>query len=194
MAVLNAIIAVLARINTVFGIIGKYVSLTLIGVMMLLVVWQVVLQWFGDAPSWTEEVSIYMMIWITFLVAPIAYRTGANISIEFLKGIVSTRLRGVLELIFAVLIIWILIVLFQISIPWLERGFNSTARTFPVSRGYIFLCLPIGIAFLILAAIETALRGLRVLLDASYINDPLIQHHLNRPESQMTGVSVEERD
>ncbi|MEM7442456.1 MAG: TRAP transporter small permease subunit [Pseudomonadota bacterium] len=191
MAILNAIIAILARINTVFGYFGKYISLTLIGIMMILVVWQVVLQWFGDAPSWTEEVSIYMMIWITFLVAPIAYRTGANISIEFVKGILKPRARGILELIFAIIIIWILIVLALESLNWIDRGFNTTARTFAVPLGYIYLCMPIGLVFTVLAALEMAIRGLRVLLDRSYLDDPVLNHELDRPESQMTGVSVE---
>lgn len=192
MVILNAFIAILARINIVFGFFGKYISLTLIGVMMLLVVWQVIRQWMGDAPSWTEEVSIYMMIWIAMLVAPIAYRTGANVSIELIKEMLGPRLRGVLELVFAAVIIWILIVLLQESLVWVERNFSNgtTARNFRLPIAYIYLSMPIGLGFTILAALEVALRGFRVLLDGKYRNDPVLNKEIDRPESEMTGVSV----
>ena len=41
------------------------------------------------------------------------------------------------------------------------------------------------------AAVEMAVRGLRVLLDRRYLDDPVLNHELERPASQMTGVSVE---
>ena len=44
-------------------------------------------------------------VWMTFLVAPIAYRAGTNVSIELIQQMIHGRARGLLELVLNVLVL-----------------------------------------------------------------------------------------
>ncbi len=39
----------------------------------------------NNALSWSEEASLWMMVWITFIILPLAYRRGLNISMMFFR-------------------------------------------------------------------------------------------------------------
>lgn len=187
---LTGLIAVLARLNGVVAAVARIVCLTLIGVMTLIVISHVIQRLTFEAPSWTEEVSLYMMIWIAFLVLPVAYRAGSNVSIEFLKALLPQKARLLLELVFNVLIFAIVTQLFLLSLDFSEAGFRRTARTFDLPLGYIYSVTTYGYVTLMLVVVEMSLRQIRALLDADFRDDPVIAHAGGHEEAPMTGVSV----
>lgn len=191
MAMLNGVIALLAGINRLLLWIGRTVSTILLGVMLVLVLAHVVLRLLSESPSWTEEVTIYMMVWIGFLVAPIAYRAGANVSIEFFKAMLGKRTRLILELALSLLVLSIIIALFWLSFPFIQQGFNRSAQTFSLSAGWLYMCAAYGYGGLIIAILELMLREFRALIDAEYRSDPVIGHEMAEDvgAAGMTGVN-----
>ena len=63
--------------------------------MTLVILYQVFMRYvLNDPPTWSEEMSRFMMVWMTFLVAPIAYRRGMNVAIETLSRYPRRKARG----------------------------------------------------------------------------------------------------
>jgi TRAP-type C4-dicarboxylate transport system permease small subunit len=151
----------------------------------------VTLRLLAESPSWTEEVTIYMMVWIGFLVAPIAYRAGANVSIEFFKAMLGKRTRLILELALSILVLAIISALFWLSFPFIQQGFNRTAQTFDLSAGWLYMCTAYGYFGLITAILELMLREVRALISDEYAGDPVIRHAMvdDLAEAGMTGVN-----
>jgi len=192
MGALNGAIDALAGVNRLVYWIGKYLSTVLIGVMTALVFVHVVRRLLWESPSWTEEASIYMMIWIAFLVLPIAYREGSNVAIEIIKEMLPRRPRLVLELVFSVLVFWIVTELFVEGIPFVERVVGRAARTFPLDQGIIYSCVLYGYVALMVAIVELALRQVRALVSDDHKADPVISHAgAHHEEVPITGVHVD---
>lgn len=163
---LDAVLAGLSRINDWIGAAGKYLSLTLIGLMTLVIIIQVFFRYvLESALPWSEEVARYMMIWMVFLVAPIAYRRGLNVAIEIVPGLFSLRWRAVLMLVINVLVIAALVRLLMESPGVLDRATRITAQTFPIEMVYIYAAMPIGLAAMVLAGIEIVLRSIRDIVE-----------------------------
>ena len=163
---LDAVIAGLSKINDWIGAVGKYLSLTLIGLMTLVIIVQVFFRYvLNNALPWSEEVARYMMIWMVFLVAPIAYRRGLNVAIEIFPGLFSPRWRAALMVVINVLVIAALVRLLMESPGVLDRATRITAQTIPIEMVYIYVSMPIGLAAMVLAGVEIILRSVRDIVE-----------------------------
>jgi TRAP-type C4-dicarboxylate transport system permease small subunit len=166
---LSRAIAVLDRLNAGIVFCAKHLSLTLVACMTVVVLVQVFFRYVvGDALTWTEEVARMMMIWMTFLVAPIAYRSGQNVAIEMLAQMIHGRLRGVLELVLNVLVLGFVVVFFSESLGLVERGHRLKASTVEMQMFWVYLILPISMVLMLLVGVEKLLKDIRVLIDPSY--------------------------
>lgn len=166
---LSRVITLFERVSDGILFVAKYVSLTLVATMTAIVLAQV---WFryvvGDALTWSEEVARMMMIWMTFLVAPIAYRTGQNVSIEILRQLIHGRPRGVLELVLNALVVAFVIVFFFESLGMVERGQKLRASTVEIQMIWIYLIMPVSMICMFLVGVERLLKDIRVLIDPSF--------------------------
>lgn len=179
-------ITALARFNDLFARIAKYISLVLIAVMTLSVLVQVFFRFgLNSALSWTEEASIYMMIWMAFLVAPFAYRSGANVSIEIIRDLFKGRAKWLLQIVLTAIVLYLLIILFDKSIAHTANGLRSNAKSIPMKMIWVYVAMPIGIGGMIVVSVELLLRSLRHLIDPAAPVDHLPPH----PDPLMTGVA-----
>jgi len=66
-------------------------------VMTVSVVWQVFARYvLAAAPSWSEELARYLMVWVTFLGAAAVLRSGGHITVSVLADRVPPRLRALM--------------------------------------------------------------------------------------------------
>ena len=166
MKALDAVTAGLSRINDWIGSVGKYLSLTLIGLMTLVIIIQVFFRYvLNNALPWSEEVARYMMIWMVFLVAPIAYRRGLNVAIEIVPGLFSPRWRAVLTIAINIFVIAALARLLMESPGLIDRATRITAQTIPIEMAYVYAAMPIGLVAMIMAGVELILRGVRDIVE-----------------------------
>lgn len=164
-AAVRALILVLGRFNEVFAKGARLVALSLIAVMTASVLVQVFFRYVLNRPiSWTEEFSIFAMIWMTFLVAPIAYRSGAFVCIEIIRDLFKGRALAALQVVLTVLILVLLVILLRHSLIYVQRGFGSTASSLPIRMGWIYLAMPIGVGGMIVVGLELLLRGIHDLI------------------------------
>jgi TRAP-type C4-dicarboxylate transport system permease small subunit len=121
----------------------------------------------NDSLIWTEEVSKTMMVWGAFLVAPWAYRNGANVSIQMFTDELPLTLQRLLHLALNVLVIWIIVVFWSESFGMVDRGFSIRAASLPVQVGWFFVVVPVAFGAMLLVGIELLIRDVLALLHPS---------------------------
>ena len=94
MAVLNTMTAMLSKVNNWVEKFAVNLAWVLLFIITLLNIVQVFYRYvLNNALSWTEEASLWMMVWITFIILPVAYHKGLNISMMFFRDMLK-RNRG----------------------------------------------------------------------------------------------------
>ena len=160
---IESIVAVLARLNETIGRFAKNAAAVLLVIMLSVVILQVLFRYGFNSPiSWAEELSKTLMVWSAFLIAPLAFREGINVSIDLFKDAWPRRVRLISELIIAFLILWIVSVFLWESIWLVGRGMKVSAASLPVATGVFYSILPVSFVALLLAVVE---RILCILLD-----------------------------
>jgi len=125
-----------------------------LGLMLLVmtsaVVWQVFGRYVLDkAPSWSEELARYLVIWMTMLGASAVLRSGGHITITALLDALPRNLARAVVLVRDLLLLLCALVLVWFGYQFAEiNGFQSSAA-FEVPMSYVYGSLWVGAALLI---------------------------------------------
>ncbi len=123
MSVLFGLLWPLERFNTVVLAIGRVIAVMALAIMVALILGQVFFRYvLSDAPNWTEEGARFGMLWMTGLMAPLAFRMGGFVSIDMLERALPRVVSGLLTLLLLGIALWVLV------IAW-ERGLNNHVQT-----------------------------------------------------------------
>ncbi|MCY4469860.1 MAG: TRAP transporter small permease [Thiotrichales bacterium] len=143
-----------------------WIAIVLIAVMTSIILVAVFFRYvLGDALIWTEEVAKFMMVWMTFVAAPIAYREGSLVAV----GIIAARFSGRLYPLLAILI---QLVVISIMIVFLKEGsfltWNSRIQTASTidwfSIVWVYISMPIGAFALLTVSLGLLLRAVQELI------------------------------
>ncbi|MEZ5825270.1 MAG: TRAP transporter small permease subunit [Geminicoccaceae bacterium] len=163
---LGKAINLLAACNIRIGAVARIMSLSLMGIMLAIMVAAVFFRYvLNDSLVWSEDVLLMMAIWMTFAVAPIAYRVGSNVSLDTLSGRITGRSAHVLGFATHVLVMVLLVFLVIQTAGFIERGWNIRANTVPVQMAWIYMIMPTAFIAMLLVGAERALRDLVGIMD-----------------------------
>ena len=168
-----------ATLNENLHRVGKWISIFALISMVCFILLQVFMRYaLNDAPNWTEEAARFGMLWMTGLMAPIAYRHGGFVAIDMLERALSEKLAALLSLALLLMSFTVLLVMWDKGLnnhvdSLSGRGCSSTLRwPFEFELGkcgnkfssyYQYLALWVGVNLLILVAVELILRqGLKL--------------------------------
>ena len=123
MSVLFWVLWPLERFNTAILAVGRALAMSALAIMVCLILGQVFFRYvLNDAPNWTEEGARFGMLWMTGLMAPLAYRMGGFVSIDMLERALPKFLSALLTLTLLCIALWVLVVF------W-DRGLNNHVDT-----------------------------------------------------------------
>jgi len=155
----------LARLNELLCNAARNVAGLLLVAMVIIVILQIVFRYvLNDSLSWTEEVSKTMMVWTAFLVAPWAYRVGANVRIEMFVDEFPDVMRRLMTLALNLLILWIVAVCLYESFGFWQRGQAVRADSLPIQVSWFYTVVPVAFLLLLLVGIEQLIRDSLALL------------------------------
>jgi len=141
MSVLFGLLWPLERFNNVILAAGRIIAVAALAIMVCLILGQVFFRYvLNDAPNWTEEGARFGMLWMTGLMAPLAYRMGGFVAIDMLESALSRTLACILSLLLMGITMWVLL------IAW-ERGLNNHVDTMSGKGCSASLRWPFGIEF-----------------------------------------------
>jgi TRAP-type C4-dicarboxylate transport system permease small subunit len=156
---LRWVVGVLGRINAPIGRLGSGLAGALLAAMLALALAQIIARGvFNHSLDWAEELARVALVWSVLLVAPQAYRSGANVAIVSFADALPPRLLAAVSLLLNALVVWILLVLFRESFPFWRRGLEITAASMDVQMAWIYAIVPFAFASLILVGLELLLR------------------------------------
>ena len=158
----NAILTIadgLARLNRPISEGARNLAGAFLVVMTIVVMLQVIARYgLNNSLSWSEELSKTLMVWTAFLVAPWAYRNGANVSIEMFYDAFPRRVAQIAQIIITLLVLWIAAIFFGESLAFVDRGMQSRAAALPVQTGVFYLVTPFSFAMIFLVGCELICR------------------------------------
>ena len=153
---------------------NRWALIVILAAMAIMVFANVALRFTTDhSILWVEEVSRYLMIWLTFLGAGLVLRYGGHIGIDTLQerypGIAS-RIRIA---IFVVILTFFAVMLW-LGIRYAALTWGQTTPVLQIPIGVVYLAMPIGFALLIVHALLMVVpyvRSRQVLADAEFDAD-----------------------
>tara|TARA_B100001996_G_scaffold106580_1_gene80331 strand:+ start:208 stop:801 length:594 start_codon:yes stop_codon:yes gene_type:complete len=160
-------------INTFILRIGRQLAWIAILLMVIVIIIQVFFRYvLNNALPWPDEVARFLMLWMTGLIAPTAYRWGGFVSIDMLERFLPKILSNLL--IFTILLISLIVLLigFEMGLKHINAGwiFSSSSIKIPYSLiggkteamklAWMYMSLPVGIFLLILVNFELFLRNI----------------------------------
>lgn len=134
----------------------SYVVAVLLVMMSLTVFGNVIFRYFLDfSLAWYEEVSRFLLIWIVFLGAVLAYIKGDHLGIDVLLIALRPRARQMVIILSDLLVLFALAIMFQggwaMTKDSLESGW--VASSVPIPYGYVYMVGPISAALMFVQAV-----------------------------------------
>ena len=162
----------LEKVNTFFLRIGRQFAWIAIFLMVVVIMIQVFFRYvLNNALPWPDEVARFLMLWMTGLIAPSAYRWGGFVSIDMLERFLPKIISTLLTLFLLIVSLFVLIIGLELGLKHINAGwiFNSASikipfnliggKTEPIKLAWMYMSLPVGIVFLISVNIELILRN-----------------------------------
>ena len=175
----------LQNINTFILRIGRQIAWMAILLMVIVIIIQVFFRYvLNNALPWPDEVARFLMLWMTGLIAPSAYRWGGFVSIDMLQRFLPKILSNILVFLILIISLTVLLIGFEMGLKHINAGwiFSSSSIKLPYSLlggkteamklAWMYMSLPIGILLLISVNIELTLKTILSTF-SSQINFPL---------------------
>lgn len=128
---------------------NRWAVIILLAAMAVMVFANVALRFLSDhSILWVEEVSRYLMIWLTFLGAGIVLRYGAHIGIDTLQERLPRQAPAIRATIFVILLA------FFAAMVWLGSRYamltwGQTTPVLQIPIGAVYLAMPVGFALML---------------------------------------------
>lgn len=162
----------LGRLNAAVLTVGLWLGAASLGVMLVFILVQVFFRYvLGNALAWSEEASRFLMLWMTGLMVPTAFRQGGFVAIGMVVDFLPRIIGSLIALIFLLLSATVLYV--GMRIGWSEvmgigGRFAMPAIAVPTSldlsswmkvpRGWMMASLATGVTMMFVVNIELILR------------------------------------
>jgi TRAP-type transport system small permease protein len=168
----------LGLVNGALLALGRWIGAVCLGLMVVVILAQVFFRYvLNNALPWPEEASRFLMLWSTGLMAPTAFRRGGFVAIDMvirmLPRMVATALSVFLMAV-TILVLWIALGIGWSEVTGLGGRFETDSLRVPVSldlatwmkvpKSWMMASLLVGVALLLLVAVELALRNLYALI------------------------------
>jgi TRAP-type C4-dicarboxylate transport system permease small subunit len=137
----------------------------IVGTILALLVLDVLLGVFtrfiiGEQIRWTEEVAIYLLIWVSLLGAAVAYADNAHLGVDYFVEKLNPQVRSLAHRIVHVIVglfaVFALVIGgTRLVVQTLQGGQVSAALGVPV--GIVYAAVPVSGLFFILFAFEAAI-------------------------------------
>jgi len=149
--------------------------MVVVAVLVVDVLWQVFTRFILKNPStWTEELAVFMLIWVSLLGAAVALNRGAHLGIDYFVSKLSGRKRLYTEA-----FVFLCISLFSLCVMTLG-GIDLVASTLRLQQvspalrvkvGYVYLAIPISGFFLVLYSVIGLVERLAELFKGGLVSE-----------------------
>jgi len=178
MTAILTVLKPLALLNTLLLRIGRNAAWMAMGLMVVIIMLQVIFRYvFNNALAWPDEAARFLMLWMTGLIAPSAYRWGGFVAIDMLKDLLPLRIGSLLGLFLLLISLVVLVYGFRLGLNHISSGwlFNSSSLKLPldflglglvrVKLAWMYMSLPAGLLLMSLVNVELCLKAIAHVID-----------------------------
>ncbi|MGI9422550.1 MAG: TRAP transporter small permease [Hyphomicrobiaceae bacterium] len=158
---------------------GRVAGWVAIALMVIVILTQVFFRYIlNNALPWPDEAARFLMLWMTALIAPSAYRWGGFVAIATVPELLGRRAGLLLNLFLLAVALAVLIVAVQLGLKHVASGwlFNSSSLKLPLSvfgmgivpikLAWMYMSLPIGFMVMSVVNVELMLKSVHMLFDS----------------------------
>lgn len=174
MTALSNLTNLIGRLNAAVLVVGLWLGAGALGIMLFFMLMQVFFRYFlGNALPWSEEASRFLMLWMTGLLVPTAFRQGGFVAIGMIIDHLPRLLSTLITSVFLMLSATVLYVGMRIGwneVTGIGGRFAMSAIAVPTSfdlstwmkvpRGWMMASLAVGVTLMFVVNIELILRAL----------------------------------
>ena len=141
---------------------------TVTGIILVSVFFRYVLQ---NSLFWSEELSKMIMVWMTFMAAPIALQRGIHVGIQSLLKAMKGRSHYAMVVVgqLTILILMGVCVKEGFQLAWFAK--RQMASSFDLSMIWPYLSMPIGCFMIFTVSLENLIRALRFTIEPNMAPD-----------------------
>jgi TRAP-type transport system small permease protein len=105
-------------------------------------------------PPWSEELSVYLMIWFGMLGIAAGVRRGTHMSLHFFADKLPKKVQSVLEILkYLMILVYVSVLLWQ-GIVLVRLTMPQTSAAMDLRIGYVYLSLPVSATLIIIYVLE----------------------------------------
>jgi TRAP-type C4-dicarboxylate transport system permease small subunit len=135
----------LAKLELIFLRTNQISIGIMMGIMFVLVFINVVTRYiFGFSFATTEEISTFLMIWITYIGAGLALREGRLAAIDLFQDMIPPKTRRYFRALLGVVILLFFAILAYYGAKMVKFGWSQETWATQIPRGIPYLAVPIG--------------------------------------------------
>jgi TRAP-type transport system small permease protein len=175
-ATISRVETLLERVNSVVLVVFRWLTVGLVAVMTTIVLSGVFFRYvLNDALPWSEEIAKFLMVWMTFVAAPLAFRAGALVAINAVPNALKGRARQLLLVIIQLVIISLMVAFVDRGSFLAKNAYIQRASTIDLSITYVYIAMPIGALSIALLSLQSLLGSLRRFVDGT--SEPAEEEH-----------------
>lgn len=126
---------------------NRWLMIVALGVMVVLVLTGVTLRYLSTVSLvWAEELSRYLMIWLTFLGIGPVLRFGGHVAVDSLLVSLSDAQQRIARLIVAVLVVAFCLYLIYAGWAYVGRSWRQSTPVLDIPFAFVALAAPVGFA------------------------------------------------
>lgn len=177
MVIIDVLLRLLGRFNSSILKLTSVLGIAMVAFMVIAILIQVFFRYvLGNALPWPDELARFCMLWMTGLMAPLAYRQGGFVAIDMLPDMLGQRMASALTLLLLMLSLLVLVTGVKLGYKHVNSGwlFSSSSLKIPLSLigmqsiklklVYMYSSLWVGLLLLTSVNIELILVSLKSLV------------------------------
>lgn len=132
---------------------------SMFGLQVIVVFFQVVMRFvFNNPPRWSEELAIYLQVWIVFLASSICIKEGSHLMVDYLVHYLPFRFKRRLKLLVMSLIMIFVSVLIVYGTKMLILTRFQTSPALHLPMDAVYLIFPVAGTLMLLESLVVLLK------------------------------------
>lgn len=141
-------IVLFKKIEQMIGFLLKPIIVLGMLALIAVITLQIISRVFFNAVPWTEEVARFLLIWITFLGAALAFQQGRHIAVSFVVDALPPHINRLARMMASLAIILFMGALVVIGYEYMQVQSFQRSPSLRWSMSYIYAVMPVSAALM----------------------------------------------
>ena len=159
-----ALDSLLTRISAIMEYAVKKLVIVLIVALVTVITLQILMREFATALSWSDEISRFLLVYLSMFGSALAYNQGSHISIRLFHDKLPEPAAKAVDIVINVLSLIFFVLFIQYSIVLITRQRFQVSGAVQMPMQYIYAALPVSAAAMCVFCLNKIVKNLRFLL------------------------------